>query len=333
MVDTVDVLSEVLSAIRLDGAVYINGEFTAPWCIEARYGLPDAAQLIGGANHIIFFHFLIHGQCQAKLADGSETLAVNPGDLILVMDYFGHRLGSDVSLQPLSFNDLENARPDEVTSLCHGGGGAATRFVCGYIACDRRICRPLLSCLPSLFKVPIGEDSTSAWLVNLLRVGVQESLAQRPGARSLLTKLSELLFVEAMRRYAESLPSEQKGWLAGLRDSYVGKALAMMHADIGRAWTVDTLAHEVALSRSALGERFLDLIGEPPMQYLTRWRLAIAARSLRTDTDAIARIALRCGYESEAAFNRAFKREFGAPPAKWRKSERESGAVAESAPA
>lgn len=322
-----DVLSEVLSAIRLDGAVYLNGEFTAPWCIEARYGLPNAAQLIGGANHVAFFHFLIDGRCEAKLAEGKETFPLNAGDLILVMDDYGHRLGSDVTLQPESthalVSTLANARPEEVTRLCSGGGGEATRFVCGYIACDKRICRPLLNCLPPMFRVSIGQDS-SAWLVNLLRVGVSESLAQRPGARSLLTKISELLFVEAMRRYAESLTSEQKGWLAGLRDPYVGKALAKLHADIARPWTVDMLAHEVALSRSALGERFMDLIGESPIQYLTRWRLAIAARALRTETDAISRIAERSGYESEAAFNRAFKREFGTPPAKWRKNERES---------
>jgi len=328
-----DVLSEVLSAIRLDGAVYLNGEFTAPWCIQARYGQPDAAQLIGGANHIAFFHFLIEGQCQAKLAGGAETFALKAGDLILVMDDYGHMLGSDVTLQPQGAGELNSAVSNGLTRLSYGGGGEATRFVCGYIACDRRICRPLLSCLPPMFSVAIGEHSASAWLVDLLRVGVRESLAQRPGARSLLTKLSELLFVEAMRRHAASLPSEQKGWLAGLRDAYVGKALAKLHADIARPWTVDALAQEVALSRSALSERFLDLIGEPPMHYLTHWRLALAARALRTETDGIARIAQRCGYESEAAFNRAFKREFGAPPATWRKQERESGVAAESASA
>jgi AraC-like DNA-binding protein len=244
----------------------------------------------------------------------------------------GHTLGSDVSLKPQGGKDLVGLRAGNLMSVRHGGGGALTRFVCGYVACDKRICQPLIGCLPPMFSVGIGADSTSAWLTHLLQVGVQESLAQRPGARSLLAKISELLFVEAMRRYAASLPSEQKGWLAGLRDPYVGKAVGRLHADVARAWTLDVLASEVGLSRSALSERFSDLIGEAPMQYLTRWRMALAARALRTQSDLIARVAERCGYESEAAFNRAFKREFGAPPAAWRRLEqRGSGIVSGSA--
>lgn len=320
-----DVLSEVLSAIRLDGAVYLNGEFTAPWCIQARYGMPNAKELLGGTNHMAFFHFLLEGECQARLADREGTFHLKAGDLILVMDDYGHMLGSDVSLEPQNAGDYAVTMTNEFARLRHGGGGTETRFVCGYIACDPRICRPLLNCLPAMFKVSIGAggaSGTQSWLAELLRVGVQESVAQGPGARSLLTKIAELLFVEALRRYSASLPTEQKGWLAGLRDPVVGKALANLHGNVSRSWTLDALAQDVALSRSALSERFIDLIGESPMQYLTRWRLALAARSLRTDNDAIARIAERSGYESEAAFNRAFKREFGMPPATWRKHER-----------
>ena len=318
-----DVLSEVLSAIRLDGAVYVNGEFNAPWCIQARYGMPNAKELIGGANHIAFFHFLLEGNCQARLSDSGDVFNLNAGDLILIMDDLGHQLGSDVSLPPENSGDYVMSMANGFARLRSDGGGATTRFVCGYIACDRRICRPLISCLPAMFKVTLGSGGGSqSWLIDLLRVGVQESAAQGPGARSLLTKIAELMFVEALRRYSSSLTVEQKGWLAGLRDPVVGKALAKMHAEVSRPWTLDELASEVALSRSALGERFLDLIGEPPMQYLTRWRLALAARALRTENDSISRIADRCGYESEAAFNRAFKREFGTPPAAWRKNER-----------
>lgn len=326
-----DVLSEVLSAIRLDGAVYVNGEFTAPWCIQARYGMPNAKELIGGANHVAFFHFLLEGECQARLGDSSEVFELKAGDLILIMDDLGHMLGSDVSLAPEKSGDYVMSMDNGFARLQRGGGGPETRFVCGYIACDRRICRPLISCLPAMFKVTLGQSSasigSSSWLIDMLKVGVQESAAQGPGARSLLTKIAELLFVEALRRHSASLSVEQKGWLAGLRDPVVGKALGLLHADVSRAWTLDELASEVALSRSALGERFLDLIGEPPMQYLTRWRLALAARALRTENDSIARIADRCGYESEAAFNRAFKREFGSPPAAWRKKERHEGDV------
>jgi transcriptional regulator GlxA family with amidase domain len=151
-------------------------------------------------------------------------------------------------------------------------------------------------------------------------MGVRESFASRPGAESMLAKLSELMFVEAMRRYVESLPPGGSGWLAGVRDLQVGRALALLHGEPGKSWTVDELAHKVALSRSALAERFSTLVGEPPMQYLMRWRLALAAQALRTGGDAIVRVAERSGYESEAAFSRAFKREFGTPPAAWRKA-------------
>jgi transcriptional regulator GlxA family with amidase domain len=171
-----------------------------------------------------------------------------------------------------------------------------------------------------MLRIPIGDGQASKLLRELLQAGVRESLHARPGTASALAKLAELMFVEAMRRYVETLPPEGKGWLAGLRDAHVGRALALLHADPGKAWTVEELAREVALSRSALAERFTTLVGESPMQYLLRWRLALAAQMLRSGKDAIVRVAERSGYESEAAFNRAFKREFGIPPAGWRKA-------------
>jgi AraC-like DNA-binding protein len=240
-----------------------------------------------------------------------------------------HLLGSDVSLVPSTAMQGEVAatQTDGMFRMRYGGGGAATRFVCGYLACDPRVCRPLFSALPRMLRVSIGDEA--AWLLQMLRVGVQESTAQGPGARSLLAKLAELMFVEAIRRFALAQPADQRGWLAGLRDRHVGRALALLHGKPAHAWTVDGLAREVALSRSAFAERFVELIGEPPMQYLTRWRLALAAQRLRNGNDTIARIAERSGYESEAAFNRAFKREFGLPPSAWRKSVREAETGAE----
>jgi AraC-like DNA-binding protein len=301
--------------------VYLDAEFTAPWCVEAQYGLPSETQLLAGADHIAFFHFLIDGNCKARLAEGGETLELKAGDFVLFPHDHQHLLASDLSLPPVKTESLPRKSYSDSFLIRHGGGGEATRFVCGYLACDRRISQSLFNSLPQMLRIPIGGDPAMAWLSELLRVGVSESQAERPGARSLLTKLSELIFVEAMRRYAATLSTEQRGWLAGLRDPYVGKALALLHAEAGRAWTVDELAREVALSRSALGQRFTDIIGEPPMQYLTRWRLALAARALRSGPEPIGRIAERYGYESEAAFNRAFKREFGSPPASWRRQE------------
>ena len=179
-----------------------------------------------------------------------------------------------------------------------------------------------------MLHIPLGDVSLSGWLADLLRLGVEESRAQRPGSQSLLAKLSELAFTEALRRYAQSNPPGLKGWLAGLQDPYVGRALALLHGEPTRSWTVEELAREVALSRSALAERFAGTIGLPPMQYLMQWRLTLAAQALRAGGETIARIAERSGYDSEAAFTRAFKREYGVPPTVWRKTDASGPAVA-----
>ena len=316
-----DALSEVLQAIRLDGALYLDAEFTAPWCIEAGFGLHTAASQLPRSEQIAFFHVLIDGTCRARLADASDVVDLKPGDILMFPHDHLHLMGSDVSIAPAQRSAMVDKGAGGLFRIGYGGGGAKTRFVCGYLACDPRVCRPLFSALPRMLRVSIGEDA--AWLLQMLRVGVQESVAQGPGARSLLAKLAELMFVEAIRRFAALQPADQRGWLAGLRDRHVGRALALLHASPAHAWTVDSLAREVAMSRSAFAERFVELIGEPPMQYLTRWRLALAAQRLRTGNETIARVAERAGYESEAAFNRAFKREFGMPPSAWRKSVRE----------
>jgi len=318
-----DALSDVLKSVRLEGAVYLNAEFTAPWCIQAKFGLASVRARLAGAEHVVFFHFLTEGGCKVRLADSVEALDVASGDLVLFAREDKHLMGSDLQLAPVEAASLiraDAAADGDFIQMRHGGGGAATRFVCGYLACSRSLCRPLLDALPRVLRIPIGDGPAAGLLRELLRVGVRESSASRPGTESMLAKLSELMFVEAMRRYAESLPPEGKGWLAGVRDAQIGRALALLHGEPGKAWTVDELARNVALSRSALAERFAALVGEPPMQYLMRWRLALAAQTLRSGGEAVARVAERSGYESEAAFNRAFKREFGMPPAAWRKA-------------
>jgi AraC family transcriptional regulator, alkane utilization regulator len=314
----VDALSDVLSAIRLDGAVYVDAEFTAPWCVATRYGLHTAAPKLPDSDHVVFFHLLTDGACVARLAGGNEVIQVKAGDLLLLPHDDLHVLGSDLKLP---FSEVRNPPPESgLLELRAGGGGQATRFICGYLACDRRASRALLGSLPPMLRIPLGDISLSGWLADLLRLGVNESRAERPGSQSLLAKLSELAFTEALRRYAQSNPPELKGWLAGLQDAYVGRALALLHGDPARGWTVEELAREVALSRSALAERFTTMIGEPPMQYLTRWRLTLAAQALRAGNQSIARIAEQSGYDSEASFTRAFKREFGVPPTMWRKT-------------
>ena len=318
-----DALSDVLKAVRLEGALYLNAEFTAPWCMRGRYGMASVKRRLAGAEHVVYFHLLTEGSCKVKLADSAEVLDVTAGDLVLFPQDDRHLMGSDLHVTPLDAENWNggNEPPPELAPYRYGGGGVVTRFVCGFLACNRTMCRPLLDALPRVLRIPIGDGTASSLLHDLLRLGVAESSsASRPGAQSTLTKLAELVFVEALRRYAESLPPDGKGWLAAVRDAQVGRALALLHSEPGRAWTVDVLARAVALSRSALAERFAALVGEPPMQYLTRWRLALAARTLRAGGEALSRVAERSGYESEAAFNRAFKREFGLPPAAWRRA-------------
>jgi len=318
-----DALSDVLKSVRLEGAVYINAEFTAPWCVQAKFGLASVRARLAGAEHVLFFHFLTEGACKVRLADSVEALDVAAGDLILFTNEDKHLMGSDLHLAPVEAASLiaaNAAAGRDLIQMRHGGGGAATRFVCGYLACSRSVSRPLLEALPRVLRIRIGDGPASSLLRELLRAGVLESSASGPGAQSMLAKLSELMFVEAMRRYVADMPPGGKGWLAGVRDAQIGRALSLLHAKPDKAWTVDELAREVALSRSALAERFASLVGEPPIQYLMRWRLALAAQTLRSGGEAIARVAERSGYESEAAFSRAFKREFGIPPAAWRKA-------------
>jgi AraC family transcriptional regulator, alkane utilization regulator len=213
----------------------------------------------------------------------------------------------------------------DVAAFKTGRAGATTRIVCGFLACDRRLAEPILLSLPRLLKVSMRDEGTAAWVQSSIRYSVAESRSSRPGSAVVLARLSEVLFAEAIRHYMDELPPSQSGWLAGLRDRYVGRALSLLHEQPSYSWTVDKLARKVGLSRSALGERFNALIGAAPMQYLTRWRTSLGATQLRESNVSIIRVATAVGYESEAAFNRAFKREFGLPPAAWRKQVARSG--------
>lgn len=314
-----DALSDVLRVLRLTGAVFLDAEFTAPWCVMSESG--HVPGVLTSADHIAFFHLLTDGRCKARLAAGGETVELAAGDLLLLPNDDTHLLGSDLRLPPVTSDRLaEPAPPGGLMRIAHGGGGEATRFVCGFLTCDRRLCRPVLDALPGILRVPVGSGPATVWLTSLLKLGAQESSSPRAGSDTVLAKLAELLFVEAIRRHIETMPAEQTGWLAGLRDRHVGKALGLLHERPGHPWTVDELGAKVGLARTTLTQRFTDLVGQPPIQYLTRWRLTVAAQRLRTEAASLSRIAGDIGYESQAAFNRAFKREFGMPPAAWRKA-------------
>jgi AraC family transcriptional regulator, alkane utilization regulator len=317
-----DALSDVLKSIRLEGAVFLNVEFTEPWCVQSKFGLACIAEKLARAEHVMFFHYIVEGRARLRLDKGGDVIEGSAGDLILFAQDESHIMGSDLHLAPFDAGRIEgtDATDTDFIHVRHGGGGAVTRFVCGYVACGRSVLRPLLESLPPMLRIPMGDGPAARLMRELLRVGVRESSMDSPGSASTLAKLTELMFVEAMRRHVEALPAAGKGWLAGVRDLQVGRALALLHAHPDKAWTVDKLARESAISRSALAERFTALVGESPMKYLTRWRLALAAQRLRGTRETVSRIADGSGYESEAAFNRAFKREFGVPPASWRRS-------------
>jgi len=307
--------------MRMTGAVFLDAEFTAPWCVVSHGGrsLPPPMRQ---APNTVFFHVITEGRCTARLSTGGEAVKLGPGDLIMLPRDDAHLIGTDLHLSPTRTDTLVQPAPRAgFLRIEHGGGGDKTRLVCGFLSCDERLCRPMLEALPRILRVPLGDGPPMAWLTSLLQAGARETAAPRPGGETVLAKLSELLFVEALRCYIELLPERERGWLAALGDRFVGRALALIHQKPERDWTVDELATSVGLSRSTLTQRFTDFIGQPPIQYLTRWRLTVAAQRLRSEGTALAKVAADSGYDSEAAFNRAFKRALGTTPAAWRRGE------------
>ena len=313
-----DALSDVLRVVRLKGGVFLHAEFTAPWCISSEVTPEDCGSLLEGAEHLVLYHYVVEGRLLVQIA-GSEPIEVGAGEVIIFPHNHGHLLGSRLDLPPVPSKQTVRASPEGgLLVIRHGGGGEPTRVVCGFLGCDRLDGNPLASALPPLLHFDTREGNAAAWMKSSLEFAADEIAARRAGSETVLSKLSELLFVEALRRYVEGLPEEQTGWLAGLKDPFVARALSLLHERVAREWTVDDLGREVGLSRSALADRFTRLVGEPPMRYLARWRIQVAAHQLRNSDTPLARIAQAVGYESESAFNRAFKRSFGVPPATWR---------------
>jgi len=316
----VDALSDVLRIVRLTGAVFMDAEFTEPWCIGEPAGVEVCIEHLPQAQHVVIYHLVTEGRCEVSVP-GLAAGAATAGDLIIIPSGEAHSLGSDLSYRQVPGGPLVVHRgPDELPEVRHGGGGTPTRLVCGYLACHSSLFDTLLAALPRVMIVDMREGPTAQWLTSSIRFSIAESAGQRAGSGTVLAKLSELMFVEAIRRHIESMPADQAGWLAGLRDPFVGKTLALIHSRPAQGWTVDDFARAVGVSRSALAERFTHLVGQPPMQYLTRWRLQLSGEMLRGGRRTVAAIAGDVGYDSEAAFSRAFKREMGASPGAWRRT-------------
>ena len=314
----VDALSSVLRALRLSGGVFLDAEFSAPWCVVSQVTPEDCGPAVPRPARMIAFHYIVVGHLLVQT--GAEPpVQVHGGHMVLLPRNEEHILGSERGLTPVRSQDLpmENGNGGFIR-LRYGAGGEKSHMVCGFVGTDVRN-HPLLDALPSILVLDLNGDSACEWISSSFRYAAGEHAGLRAGSAVVLAKLSELLFVEAIRRYMEMLPPERGGWLGGLRDPVVGRALGLLHSQVARPWTADELAREVRLSRSAFAERFTQLVGMPPMKYLAAWRMQLAAQRLRDGHHYVAEVAAEVGYESEAAFTRAFKRKFAASPAQWRK--------------
>jgi AraC-like DNA-binding protein len=316
----IDAIQDILRTTRLSGGIFLEAEFTAPWCVISKIEAEDCVPFVPEPANIIGYHYVSAGSLLLE-TDDEPPVTVESGEIVVLPRNDAHRLGSALDLRPVRTHDLiQPASDGGVARIVHGGGGETTRVFCGFLGNDAPN-DPLIRILPAVLKVNVADGASGNWIESSLKFAAQEVAAGVVRSPAVLAKLTELMFMEAVHRYLTSLPPERSGWRAGVRDPVVGRALALLHSRMSQRWTAEDLARQVGLSRSALAERFTRIMGEPPIRYLARQRLQAAAQRLQGSNDSVARIAFKVGYESEAAFNRAFKREFGVPPATWRKAE------------
>jgi AraC-like DNA-binding protein len=327
-----DPLSDVLRSVRLRGAIFYYVSYRDDWVAEAPPAREIADAVMPGVEHLLEFHLMAKGEGWAATS-GESPVRLSAGDIVMFPRGDAHVLSSAPGMRAAK-NSAEwtftmRDEPKPLTLGYHDGvlvpgalapvEEARNIVVCGFVGCDLKPFNPLIATLPRLLHLPA--DDVGGWVKSVLHQAVIESRERRPGSAAVLDRVSEMVFVDAARRYLESLPESAEGWLAGLRDRYVGKALSAIHAQPSRDWTLDDLGREAGLSRSALHERFVRFAGQPPMQYLMNWRMQMAANLLRSSHATVASIALDVGYDSEAAFARAFKRVTGRPPAAWRREQ------------
>jgi AraC-like DNA-binding protein len=313
-----DVLSDVLRAVRLTGAVFFAVEATAPWALEGPAAVRVGPLIRPGVEHILQFHAIASGSCWGGLV-GEDPVPLHAGDVILLPQDVRHRLSSAPGLVGSQVGirlDPQAQVPLPLPVRLGEGDGARCQVICGFLGSDERPFNPLLSALPPRMLVTRAAQQGAA-LAHFIELALAESSALSAGRGSMLARLAELMFVETVRRYVADTP-EQAGWLAGVSDPLVGRALSLLHSRARDPWTLESLAHAVGASRSVLAERFTELVGIPPMQYLAQWRMQLTAELLTGSRASLAEIANRVGYGSEAALSRAFKRIVGASPLQWR---------------
>lgn len=314
-----DPLSDLLGAMHLAGMVLFRGQFTEPWSVTA----PDSAQLAQvlpfRTEHMIPFHLVAAGGCWLEMADGAPVW-LSEGDAVLLPYGDAHRLAGRDPAAPVQVGQLLPRPPwSDIPVVEHGGPGAGAAVICGFVQCDELLFHPMMRHLPALLHVRAGSVAADSWLASTIRHTVGEASRPVSGSRSMLPRLTELMFVEILRNHLQGLSADEVGWFAAFNDPVAGAALKLMHAAPLDDWSVERLAREAGASRTVLTQRFGHFLGEPPMRYLARWRLQLAAQSLKASDLPLKTIVEESGYESEAAFSRAFKRHFGAPPGDWRK--------------
>lgn len=320
-----DALSDVLRTVRLTGAVFFDVDASSPWVAEAPPGQLLAPHIMPGAQHLIEYHVVTNGSCWGGIV-GHPQVQLKAGDVIVFPQGDAHVMSSAPGMRaPVDGNTMPKPpHPPLPIKIRQGGGGPdGSRVICGFLGCDARPFNPLLATLPRVLHV--SEQPGEDWLSHFVRFALREANQQSAGGECMLARMSELMFVEVVRRHLNSLPPDQTGWLAGLRDRHVGRALSLLHERPAHSWTLDGLARQAGTSRSVLAERFQHFLGQPPMHYLTHWRMQVAAGLLARGTSTVAGVATEVGYDSEAAFSRAFKKVVGVAPATWRRRQAGSG--------
>ena len=316
-----DALSDLLKAVRLTGAAFFEIVADGPWAVGSPAPQMILPKILPDADHLIAYHVVTAGECYGKLA-GGDPVHLKAGEVIVFVNADAHIMSStaEAKARPFTTDALEIASVGRMPYCINyaDGGPVTTRLVCGYLACDKGPFNPLLDNLPPVIKAGDPNRQTG-WIGQFIQYALAEAAEQRAGSESVLTRLSELMFIDVLRRYIETLPPERAGWLAGLRDPFVGKALSLMHEKPARDWTLEDLARGAGASRSVLAERFTAIVGIPPIAYLAKWRMQLAAEMLTRRADNIASIAEAIGYDSEASFSRAFKKMLGVPPSQWRR--------------
>jgi AraC-like DNA-binding protein len=317
-----DVLSDLLKTVRLTGAAFFEVAAQEPWAVASPPRELILPKILPDADHLIAYHVVTAGRCFATVS-GGQPIALEAGEVIVITRSEAHVMSSRPGLDadPPAQTVIEvAAAAQKPFRINYGDGPLTTNLVCGYLACDARPFNPLLENLPPVIKAGDTRNNGAGWVGQFIRFAVAEAADRRAGGATVLTKMSELLFIEVVRRYLDSLPPEHAGWLAGLRDPFIGQALSMIHARPAHDWTLDELAKGAGLSRSVLAERFAGLVGVPPMHYLAKWRMQKAVELLIGANMNLAGVAAEIGYESEAAFSRAFKKIVGVSPSVWRQN-------------